>query len=94
LSYIEYVVDFVLILMYIINTYFVLKKVSSLNREDEEKRIRKIVRDYIMSDEFREIIRQAINDSELAKNIEILKLVLCTHINELKNTKICNNGSS
>ncbi len=94
MSYVGYVVDFFLVVMYLVNTYFILKKISSFKREDEEKRIRKVVRDYIMSDQFREIIREAINESEVAKNTEALKLVLCTHLDELKHTRICNNGDS
>ncbi len=94
MSYVEYTVDAVLIVMYLVNTYFILKKISSSKKEDEEKRVREIVQNYIMSDEFREIVSQAINESELAKNVEILKLVLCTHLDELKHTRICNNGGS
>ncbi len=80
--------------MYIANTYFILKKISSINKENEEERIREIVRDYIMSDQFREIISQAINDTQLTKDFQIMKLILCTRIDELKNTRICNDGNS
>jgi hypothetical protein len=94
LSYIEYAIDSVLVVMYLTNTYLILKKISLYNEEDDEKRIKKMIRDYVISSEFRNMISQAINDTQLTKDFQAMKLTLCTRIEELKNTKICNNGSS
>uniref|UniRef100_A0A0F2LKS7 Uncharacterized protein n=1 Tax=Candidatus Aramenus sulfurataquae TaxID=1326980 RepID=A0A0F2LKS7_9CREN len=94
MSYIEYAIDSVLVVMYLTNTYLILKKISLYNEEDDEKRIKKMIRDYVISSEFRNMISQAINDTQLTKDFQAMKLTLCTRIEELKNTKICNNGSS
>jgi hypothetical protein len=90
LSALQYSIDAILLLMYSANTYLIIKKVSSFNKKDEEKRIKEIVREYMMSDEFREVIKHAIDDSQVSKDVELLRLVLCTRLDEVKHTKICN----
>jgi len=90
LSALQYSIDAILLLMYSANTYLILKKVSSFNKKDEEKRIKEIVKEYMMSKEFREVVKHAIDDSQVSKDVELLRLVLCTRLDEVKHSKICN----
>ncbi len=90
MSALQYSIDAILLLMYSANTYLILKKVSSFNKKDEEKRIKEIVKEYMMSKEFREVVKHAIDDSQVSKDVELLRLVLCTRLDEVKHSKICN----
>jgi hypothetical protein len=90
LSALQYSIDVLLLVMYSANTYLIVKKVSSFNKRDEQKRIKEIVKEYMMSDEFREVVKHALDDSQISKDVELLRLVLCTRLDEIKHTKICN----
>jgi histidyl-tRNA synthetase len=47
------------------------------------------IRDELQSENTQRLIEHAVNNSEVAKNIQRLILILCTNEDGLKNTSIC-----
>jgi hypothetical protein len=57
-----------------------------------EQDIRKEFEEYVHSEEFKKLLIEAINESDVNKKLNLVVLVLCTHVPELKNSKLCQEG--
>jgi len=66
-----------------------LKKVVDTQREND---IRKQFDKYVHSEEFKNLLVEAINESDVNKKLNLIVLALCTHVSELKKSKICQEG--
>jgi len=66
-----------------------LKKVVDTQREND---IRKQFDKYVHSEEFKNLLVEAINESDVNKKLNLILLALCTHVSELKKSKICQEG--
>jgi hypothetical protein len=73
----------------IIYTLYRLKKVIDTQRE---KDIRKEFNEYVHSEEFKRLLIEAINESDVNKKLNLIVLALCTHVPELKKSKLCQEG--
>jgi len=73
----------------IIYTLYRLRKVIEINREND---IRKQFNEYVHSEEFKNLLIEAINQSDINQKLNIIVLALCTHVPELKKSKICQEG--
>jgi len=73
----------------ILYTLYRLKKVADTQREQD---IRKQFEDYVHSEEFKNLLVEAINQSDLNKKFNLIILALCTHVPELKKSKLCQEG--
>ena len=73
----------------IVYTLYRLKKVVETQREQD---IKKQFNEYVHSEEFKNLLVEAINQSDMNKKLNIIVLVLCTHVSELKNSKLCQEG--
>ena len=60
------------------------------NEDEQKKIIVNQIREYIESEEFKEQITNAINNSEVNKKIDKLIIILCTNVPELRRSRICN----
>ena len=70
-------------------TLYRLKRVIDIQREQD---IRKEFEEYVHSDEFKNLLIEAINQSDVNKKLNIIILALCTHVPELKKSKLCQEG--
>jgi trans-2-enoyl-CoA reductase len=70
-------------------TLYRLKKVVDMQREND---IKKQFEEYVHSDEFKSLLVEAINQSDMNKKLNLIVLALCTHVQELKKSKICQEG--
>jgi len=70
-------------------TLYRLKRVIDMQREQD---IRKEFEEYVHSDEFKNLLIEAINQSDVNKKLNIIILALCTHVPELKKSKLCQEG--
>jgi hypothetical protein len=59
---------------------------------DHRENIKREVRDYIMSQEFKDVLMDAINQSDMNKKLSVIVLALCTNVAEIKKSKICDQG--
>jgi len=73
----------------IVYTLYRLKKVVD---RQHERDIKKEFDEYVHSEEFKKLLIEAINQSDVDKKLNLLILVLCTHVPELKNSKLCEEG--
>ena len=73
----------------IVYTIYQLRRFSI---RDHRENIRREVRDYIMSQEFKDVLMEAINQSDMNKKLSIIVLALCTNVAEIKKSKICEQG--
>jgi len=73
----------------IVYTLYRLKKVIEMQREQD---IRKQFEEYVHSEEFKNLLVEAINQSDMNKKLNLIILALCTHVSELKKSKICQEG--
>jgi len=73
----------------IIYTLYRLKKVIDTQREQD---IRKEFNEYVHSEEFKKLLIEAINESDVNKKLNLIVLALCTHVTELKKSKLCQEG--
>ena len=73
----------------IIYTLYRLKKVIGTQREQD---IRKEFNKYVHSEEFKRLLIEAINESDVNKKLNLIVLTLCTHVPELKKSKLCEEG--
>jgi len=73
----------------IIYTLYRLKKVIDMQREQD---IRKEFEQYVHSEEFKKLLIEAINESDVDKKLNLIVLALCTHVQELKKSKLCEEG--
>ena len=70
-------------------TLYRLKRVIDIQREQD---IRKEFEEYVHSEEFKNLLIEAINQSDVNKKLNVIILVLCTHVPELKKSKLCQEG--
>jgi len=70
-------------------TLYKLKKVADTQREQD---IRKEFHEYVHSEEFKNLLVEAINESDVNKKLNVIILALCTHVSELKKSKLCQEG--
>jgi hypothetical protein len=73
----------------IVYTLYRLKKAIDVQREQD---IRKEFNAYVHSEEFKKLLIEAINESDVNKKLNLIVLVLCTHVPELKKSKLCQEG--
>jgi len=73
----------------VIYTLYRLKKVVNTQREQD---IRKEFEEYVHSEEFKNLLIEAINQSDVNKKLNVIILALCTHVSELKKSKLCQEG--
>ena len=77
---------------YIVTIVYTIYQLRRLSVKDHRENIKREVRDYIMSQEFKEVLMEAINQSDMNKKLSIIVLALCTHVPEIKKSKICEQG--
>jgi len=70
-------------------TLYRLKRAIDIQREQD---IRKEFEEYVHSEEFKNLLIEAINQSDVNKKLNVIILVLCTHVPELKKSKLCQEG--
>jgi len=73
----------------IIYTLYRLRKVVEIQHEQD---IKKQFNEYIHSEEFKNLLVEAINQSDVNRKLNIIVLALCTNIQDLKKSKICEEG--
>ena len=73
----------------IVYTLYKLKKVVEIQREQD---IWKYFNEYVHSEEFKNLLTEAINQSDINKKLNIIVLALCTDVPELKNSRLCQEG--
>jgi len=77
---------------YIVTIVYTIYQLRRLSVRDHRENIRREVREYIMSEEFKDVLMEAINQSDMNKKLSIIVLALCTHVPEIKKSKICEQG--
>ena len=77
---------------YIVTIVYTIYQLRRLSVKDHRENIRREVRDYIMSQEFKDVLMEAINQSDMNKKLSIIVLALCTNVAEIKKSKICEQG--
>jgi hypothetical protein len=70
-------------------TLYRLKRVVDMQRENN---IKKQFEEYVHSEEFKNLLVEAINQSDMNKKLNLIILALCTHVQELKKSKLCQEG--
>jgi len=70
-------------------TLYRLKRVVDMQRENN---IKKHFEEYVHSEEFKNLLVEAINQSDMNKKLNLIILALCTHVQELKKSKLCQEG--
>ena len=86
---IYYVISSSFYVVTIIYTLYRLKKVVDMQREQD---IRRQFDEYVHSEEFKRLLIEAINQSDINRKLNIIVLALCTDVPELKKSKICQEG--
>jgi len=78
----------------VITNYYIIirnkRQIKMYNEDEQKKIIVNQIREYIESEEFKEQITNAINNSEVNKKIDKLIIILCTNVPELRRSRICN----
>jgi len=77
---------------YIVTIVYTIYQLRRLSIRDHRENIRREVREYIMSQEFKDVLMEAINQSDMNKKLSIIVLALCTNVAEIKKSKICDEG--
>jgi|GEM_PF-6699323 len=86
---IYYIISSSFYVVTIMYTLYRLKKVVDMQREQD---IRKQFEEYVHSEEFKNLLVEAINQSDMNKKLNLIVLALCTHVQELKKSKLCQEG--
>ena len=86
---IYYVISSSFYVITIVYTLYRLKKVVDTQRELD---IKKEFEEYVHSEEFKKLLVEAINESDVNKKLNLIVLALCTHVQELKKSKLCQEG--
>ena len=76
---------FVATASYFVTIVYVIYRLERM-RED---RIKENLRRYLSEEDIKKVIEEAINESELNQKMNFIILTLCTHIPELRKTKLC-----
>jgi hypothetical protein len=77
---------------YVVTIVYTIYQLRRLSIRDHRENIKREVRDYIMSQEFKDVLMEAINQSDMNKKLSIIVLALCTNVAEIKKSKICEQG--
>jgi hypothetical protein len=77
---------------YIVTIAYTIYQLRRLSVKDHRENIKREVRDYIMSQEFKDVLMEAINQSDMNKKLSIIVLALCTNVPDIKKSKICEQG--
>jgi len=86
---IYYIISSSFYVVTIMYTLYRLKRVVDMQREQD---IRKQFEEYVHSEEFKNLLIEAINQSDMNKKLNLIILALCTHVQELKKSKLCQEG--
>jgi len=86
---IYYIISSSFYVVTIVYTLYRLKKVVEMHHEQD---IKKQFNEYVHSEEFKGLLIEAINQSDMNKKLNLIVLALCTHVPELKKSKICQDG--
>ena len=86
---IYYIISSSFYVVTIMYTLYRLKRVVDMQREQD---IRKQFEEYVHSEEFKNLLVEAINQSDMNKKLNLIILALCTHVQELKKSKLCQEG--
>jgi len=86
---IYYIISSSFYIVTIVYTLYRLRKVIEIQHEQDTK---KQFDEYVHSEEFRNLLIEAINQSDMNKKLNLIVLALCTHVPELKKSKICEEG--
>jgi hypothetical protein len=77
---------------YIVSVFYTLYRLKKVIDTQREKDIKKEFNEYVHSEEFKKLLVEAINESDVNKKLNLIVLALCTHVPELKKSKICQEG--
>jgi len=77
---------------YIITIAYTLYKLKRVIDTQHEQDIRKEFEEYVHSEQFKNLLIEAINQSNLNKKLNLIVLALCTDVHELKKSKMCQEG--
>jgi len=77
---------------YVVTIAYTLYKLKRVIETQREQDIKKQFDEYVHSDEFKKLLVDAINESDVNKKLNLITLALCTHVPELKKSKICQEG--
>lgn len=86
---IYYIISSSFYVVTIVYTLYRLKRVVDIQREND---IKKQFEEYVHSEEFKNLLVEAINQSDMNKKLNLIILALCTHVQELKKSKLCQEG--
>jgi len=86
---IYYIISSSFYVVTIMYTLYRLKRVVDMQRENN---IKKQFEEYVHSEEFKNLLVEAINQSDMNKKLNLIILALCTHVQELKKSKLCQEG--
>jgi len=86
---IYYIISSSFYVVTIMYTLYRLKRVVDMQRENN---IKKHFEEYVHSEEFKNLLVEAINQSDMNKKLNLIILALCTHVQELKKSKLCQEG--
>ena len=86
---IYYIISISFYIASIVYTLYKLKKMVEVQHEQD---IRKHFDKYVHSEEFKNLLVEAINQSDVNKKLNLIVLALCTHVPELRKSKICEEG--
>lgn len=81
-----YVVSGIFYVASAIYTIIKIKRIMSITKKEE---LRKEIVEILKSKEMSDIIINAFNESEVSKKLNTIILLLCTHVPELKQSKLC-----
>jgi len=77
---------------YVISIFYTLYRLKKVVDTQRENDIKKEFEQYVHSEEFKKLLIEAINESDVNKKLNLVVLALCTHVSELKKSKICQEG--
>jgi len=77
---------------YIVTIAYTLYKLKRVVDTQREQDIKKQFDEYVHSEEFKNLLVEAINQSDVNKKLNLITLALCTHVPELRKSKICQEG--
>jgi len=77
---------------YVVTTIYTLYRLKKVIDTQREKDIKKEFNEYVHSEEFKRLLIEAINESDVNKKLNLIVLALCTHVPELKKSKLCEEG--
>jgi hypothetical protein len=77
---------------YVVSIFYTLYRLKKVVDTQREQDIKQEFEQYVHSEEFKKLLVEAINESDVNKKLNLIVLALCTHVQELKKSKICQEG--